>query len=130
MRRALVAACVGLLTGPALAAPPADLKPDPVLEAWFQSLTQPGTGQLCCALSNCRFVDYGVRDGHYEVSLDGWRYAVPEGAVLHGMANPTARAVACYVYTSFGMPLPTGVRRVLPQDTIEVLCFVPPRPAS
>src|SRR5262249_57863708 len=62
----------------ALATPPADIRPDPELALWFKSLRQPTTRYLCCSISDCRFVNLWVHDGHYEVEIDGWRYTVPD----------------------------------------------------
>ena len=115
---------------PCVAAPPANVAPDPVLGEWFKSLRQPTTQLLCCDLSDCRFVAFFVRDGHYEVEIEGWRYAVPRDVIVPGVTNPTGKAVACYTYAVFEAPLPPGVPRDHPQDTIELLCFVPPRPPS
>ena len=128
MRAALAASWVVLLIArePSFAAPPANLTPDPLLQAWFKSLRQPETGRLCCAISDCRFVDFTIYDGHYEIQVDGWQYSIPTENVIQGMANPTGRAIACYTYSYFGAPPPPGSPPSSPQDTIEILCFVPP----
>lgn len=112
------------------AAPPANVTPDPGLHAWFESLKKPGTGQPCCSISDCRFTSYDTRNGHYEITIDGWPYLVPDEAVLHTTNNPLGRAVVCYNYTSFGPPVPRGEVRTTPQDTIEILCFLPTNPLS
>jgi hypothetical protein len=123
--------CFGLLLAcKSFAAPPANITPDPELQGWFKALRQPLTTHLCCAVSDCRFVAFWTQDGHYEVQIEGWRYAVPTDTIIGGIANPTGRAVACYTLVAFGLPLPNGVPRDKPQDTIEILCFVPPRPTS
>src|ERR1700735_98213 len=123
--------CLGLaLASPALAAPPSGIVPTPELEAWFKELKQPITKRPCCTISDCRFVDYTFRDGHYEVEVEGWRYVVPSETILDGIASPVGRAVVCYTYRAFGLPTPAGVLRDRAQDTVEILCFVPPRPAS
>lgn len=114
----------------AVAAPPTDVPPDRPLEAWFKSLKQPGSQRLCCSISDCRFTAYQIRDGHYEVTIDGWKYVVPNESILRRMNNPTDKAVVCYSYASFGLPAPQGEVRKMPQDTIEILCFVPPKPLS
>ena len=119
-----------LLPTVCIAAPPADVAPDPALREWFHSLLQPGTKQLCCDLSDCRFVAFRILDGQYEVNIEGWRYVVPPGVIIRGLPNPTGRAVACYTYGAFKPPLPAGVPRDSPQDVVEILCFVPPRPLS
>jgi hypothetical protein len=102
MRSALAITGAGLLIacGPSFAAPPATSTPDPALREWFRSLRQPATDRLCYAVSDCRFVAFEIRDGHYEVQIDGWRYAIPTEIIIR--ANPTGRAVACYTYSNFG----------------------------
>ena len=131
MMRLLAFLCLGLLlAGKSLAAPPADVTPDPELQMWFKALRQPLTKQLCCAVSDCRFVAFQIQGGHYEVEIEAWRYVVPTETIIQGLANPTGRAVACYTFSAFGLPVPSGVSREKPQDTIEILCFVPPRPTS
>ena len=114
----------------AIAAPPADVKPDPDLEAWFKALRQPATGDLCCSISDCRFVSFWVHDGHYEIEIEGWRYVIPEGAIIRGIGNPTGKAVACYTTKEFRPPAPVGAPYHRPQDIQEILCFIPPRPPS
>jgi hypothetical protein len=130
-RNAVASFCAALLmTANSLAAPPANTTPDPVLHSWFKSLKQPKTGHLCCSVSDCRVTDFWIRDGHYEVEIDGWRYAVPSEAVIHGIANPTGSAVACYTFGEFRPPPAPGVVHRRPQDVSEILCFIPPRPPS
>jgi hypothetical protein len=114
----------------AAAAPPIDVPVDPALQAWFKSLKQPGSQQLCCSISDCRFIAYEVRDGHYEVRIEGWTYVVPNESILRKTDNPTNKAVVCYGYASFGLPALPGEQRKTPQDTLEILCFVPPKPLS
>jgi hypothetical protein len=66
----LVFLCLGLLlTGTSFAAPPADITPNPELQAWFEALRQPLTKHICCAVSDCRFVPLWVHDGNYEVEI-------------------------------------------------------------
>lgn len=119
-----------LLAAPCLAAPPANVAPDPVLREWFKSLRQPGTQRVCCDVSDCRFVVFRVLDGQYDVEIEGWRYRVPPSVIVEGLANPTGNAVACYTYAKFEPPLLPGVPRDHAQDVVEILCFVPPRPPS
>jgi len=124
----LIALLLSLLRiTPGLADPPPGY--DPKLHAWFESLKQPTTQQSCCAISDCRFVDYRVVDGHFEVQIDGWAYSIPQDIVLR-THNPTGRAVVCFDYTSFGPSAPTGAIRTAPQDTIEIRCFLPAGPIS
>jgi hypothetical protein len=116
-----------LFASAALGAPPDDTALDPELHKWFESLRQPLTAMLCCALSDCRFVPFEITNGHYEVDIEGWHYVVRDGVVVPGIANPTGKAVACYTISTFGPPDHPADE---PQDTIEILCFVPPRPPS
>jgi hypothetical protein len=123
--------CIGLtLATPAFATPPPGVVPTPEMEAWFKSLKQPLTHSPCCTISDCRFIDFTIRDGHYEIEIEGWHYIVPTETILHGAASPIGGAVVCYTYSEFGVPVPTGVLRHQAQDTVEILCFVPPRPTS
>ena len=119
-----------LLPAVSMAAPPADVAPDPVLRDWFHSLLEPGTKRLCCDLSDCRFVAFRIRDGHYEVDIEGWSYVVPPGVIIRGIANPTGKAVICYTYEVFKPPPPPGTPLDSSQDVAAILCFVPPRPPS
>jgi hypothetical protein len=121
---------LALTAGSSFAAPPQNVTLDPELQKWFDALRQPRTGHLCCSVGDCRFVVYEIRDGHYEVQINGRRYVVPNGVIIQGIANPTDKAVACYDIGEFGPPLPPGHPRDQQQDTIEILCFVPPRPPS
>jgi hypothetical protein len=97
------------------------------LSAWFTSLRQPGTQHPCCSVSDCRATGYDIRNGHFEVKIDGWPYVVPDGAVLHQANNPTGEAVVCYSHSAFGPPTEHGQIRTTPQDMFEILCFIPPR---
>lgn len=120
-----------LLSGAiALAAPPPGMTPSPVMEAWFKSLRQPGTQMPCCSISDCRFTQYQIRGGRFEVTIDDWPYTVPDQVVLQLKDKPTGRAVVCYTYKSFDPPTPVGEIPNGPQDKIEILCFVPSTPSS
>jgi len=112
------------------AAPPAGETPTPALHAWFESLRQPGSHELCCSVSDCRYTAVGQRDHHYEITIDGWHYTVQDRIILSGTHNPTGQAVVCYKYTAFNPSLPTGVTRTGPQDEIEITCFIPPEIVS
>ena len=95
------------------AAPPANA--DPALAPWFQSLRQPGTGESCCSLADCRPAEYRQTRNGYEAWIDGrfgvspgmW-VPVPEDKILQRIDNPTGRAVACYT------------------PVLGILCFVRP----
>ena len=119
-----------LTTVEAIARPPLDASGDRELKQWFESLRQPGTRQPCCSISDCRFVSFSIRDGHYKVVIDGFTYTVPRAVVVPGIPNPTGKAVACYTYSEFKLPPAPGVIDGGPQDVAEILCFVPPRPPS
>jgi hypothetical protein len=114
----------------AVAAPPADATPNPALSDWFNSLNQPGTQRPCCSISDCRVTAYHVRDGHFEVTIDGSVHIVPNASILHSTNNPTGSAVVCYSYSSFGPPSESGQNGGGPQDAIEILCFIPPKALS
>lgn len=118
--------CAGL----AAADPPGDVTPNRTLEAWFKSLKQPGSQSPCCSISDCRFTAYQERNGHFEVTIEGWPYVVPEEAVMHSTENPTGRAVVCYTFASFGLPLAKGEIRTSPQDKALILCFIPEKSLS
>ena len=94
---AVASAAVALVLGtiPARAAPPDNV--DPSLAPWFQSLRQPGTGILCCSLSDCRATAYRTTRDGYEALIDNKWLAVPPGRVLEHTANPTGRAIVCYL---------------------------------
>ena len=112
------------------AAPPDGVVIDPVLHEWFKSLLRPGGLLPCCSVSDCRFVRFQIRDGYYEVEIDGYRYAVPREAIVGGIPNPTGKAVACYTFSTFRRPSPADQIDTDPQDVAKILCFVPPRPPS
>ncbi len=114
----------------AAARPPANVTPDPELKRWFESLKQPHTGEICCSISDCRFVSFTIENGDYEVTIDDFVYVVPKPAVIPSVPNPTGKAVACYTIAAFNPPPPKGVVATEPQDVIEILCFIPPRPPS
>jgi hypothetical protein len=123
----LIAAAIVLQTVVAIANPPENVAIDPAMSRWFNSLRQPGTQHPCCSISDCRCTGYEIHGGHFEITIDGWPYAVPDAAVLHRVENPTGEAVVCYSYSSFGLPAEPGKSRAAPQDTVEILCFIPPK---
>lgn len=101
----LLLACVLVLTAVAARAKPPK-NADPALAPWFQSLHQPGTGISCCALADCRQVDYRIGTNGYEALVGSRWVAVPNDKVLQRTDNPTGRGVLCRT--------PGG----------EILCFV------
>ena len=128
--------CLGYAAGGVLqmagagAAPPPDAAQNPASHAWFETLRQSGSHLPCCSISNCRYTSFKEIGGHFQVEVDGWTYAVPNVAILYGYDNVTEHAIVCYNYTSFGVAMPGGVVRTEPQDTIEILCFLPIKPTS
>jgi hypothetical protein len=125
-----LAFCLCLWASASRASPPEHVLPDEALATWFKSLTEPGTHKPCCSVSDCRFMEYEIRNGQYEITIDNWRYVVPESAIIQMIQNSTGKAVACYSYSSFGPPHEPGKAPTHPQDTIQILCFVPPKPLS
>jgi hypothetical protein len=94
---AVASLAVALVLGaiPAGAAPPPDA--DPSLAPWFQSLRQPGTGILCCSLSDCRATSSRMTASGYEALIDNRWLPVPSNRVLEHTPNPTGRAIVCYL---------------------------------
>lgn len=131
-RMAFLTGCAVILivnSAPIVAAPPADLEPNPAASEWFKSLRQPGTSLPCCSISDCRRVDYRLADdGRYEVMVEGTWYRVPNRFVLRYEGNRVGIAVACYT-TTFGYGSLRG-NGAYDGDQIEILCFVPERPIS
>jgi hypothetical protein len=59
-------------------------KMDPQMHAWFESLHSKQNG-ACCSQADGRTVaasDWGIKDGHYWVTLDGKKLPVPDEAVV------------------------------------------------
>ncbi|HXT81534.1 MAG TPA: hypothetical protein VN702_18360 [Acetobacteraceae bacterium] len=112
------------------AKPPDGITSDLALHEWFESLEQPGSSKLCCSESDCRFAAFGIRDGNYEVAIEGYRYVVPSQAIIAGIFNPTGKAVVCYTFSRFRAPASKDVVLAEPQDVADILCFIPPRPPS
>ena len=119
----------GFILAQAHAAAP-QAQSDPVLHAWFELLRQPQTNDLCCSISNCHFTTYSVQDGHFNVTVDGWVYVIPENVILRSTTNPTGRAVICFDYAAFGASIPSGAVRTEAQDSIDIKCFLPTEPQS
>lgn len=78
---------------------------DPVLGKWFQSLQQPGTGWMCCSISDCRNVTTRIRGGHIEAFVDRKSFGaaapddwvvVPENVMIRGKENPTGEPTLCF----------------------------------
>jgi hypothetical protein len=113
--RLLTLLLLGQLCAPvAMAAPPDNTPVDPTLRRWYEQLRQPGSGMLCCSISDCRTRNYRQQDDRYEVEIDGGWFGVPANTVLRDTANPTQKAVVCYT------------RKPDRAGTPEILCFIPP----
>jgi hypothetical protein len=113
-----------LLLSGGQANPPANITPDPGLQAWFRALKHPSTQLPCCSISNCRFSPYTVQDDHYGIKIDGWTYVVPDASVIRNVVNPFRSAVVCYSNEGIGVPEPPF------QDTLRIFCFLPPGATS
>ena len=85
--------------------------PDGALHKWFDGLRSPKG--LCCSFADGRSVsdpDWGTRDDHYWVIVDGQRYRVPEEAVV-AEPNKFGQAVV--------WPYKDG------QQQVQIRCFMP-----
>lgn len=80
---------------------------DAELDAWYRSLTQPGTGMSCCNLMDCKPTPYRMTLDGYMVPIDGGWQKVPPEVVIHNKVNPTSEGVLCH------------------SPTRGILCFVP-----
>jgi hypothetical protein len=89
----VVAIVVGLASRAGAAPPPVT---DPVLEPWFRSLHQPGTGLPCCSIADCRITSARDTPWGYETLIDDKWIVVPRERVLGTVTNPTGHAVVCY----------------------------------
>jgi hypothetical protein len=114
MRALLAGLLLGLLLATSAAAAPPDGPVDPALRRWFEQLRQPGSGMLCCSISDCRTRNYREQEGKFEVEIDGGWIGVPGNTVLRDAANPTQKAVVCYA------------RKPDRVGTVEIYCFIPP----
>ena len=94
VRNLVLVAVFALSASAAVARPPADA--DPALSPWFEDLRQPGTGQSCCSIADCRPVDFHIVQDHYEAFVDDQWMQVPPEKVLRRFDNPTGRAVVCW----------------------------------
>ena len=117
MNKYLVAAgFYAVFLHPLMAAPPSDMNLSPEIKDWYHSLTRPDyPGASCCSYyTDCREVEYRVKDNHYEVFIDRKSFSdgidewveVPTNKIL-ARENPTGRGVACWMHA------------------LGVLCFVP-----
>lgn len=116
--------------GIAHAAPPADIKSDPGIAAWFKSLREPVSALPCCTIADCRTVEFRrLSPDTYEALVENRWYQVPDQRVLRGTPNPMGKAVACFT-TTFGYKTLPGVSPADSSDQIEIHCFIPAEPTS
>jgi hypothetical protein len=106
---ALAAFAAALVLSPALAAPPLDAEIGSPMALWFRSLRQPGTGALCCDVSDCRQTQARRNDnGWLAMAPTGAWVPVPPGLILADKAHPGGAAILCW------------------RPAAGVVCFVPP----
>src|SRR5215831_19507262 len=95
IRSLFIAGCL-LLAAPAFAAPPPGA--DMTMAPWFHSLRVPGTGNLCCDVSDCRHYPVRADGTHYWVLFDDRWLVVPTEAVSDREDNPTGDYVTCILH--------------------------------
>jgi hypothetical protein len=101
------------------ATPPAGQPINPELGRWFKSLSQPGTGEGCCSIADCRPFDSRIVRDHYEVFIHDKWFPVPNDVVLH-RENKLGVAIAC-LRTSWNYNFGPAPPNYIP----GILCFVP-----
>ena len=82
-----------VIAAPAIAAPPPGA--DMSLAPWFHSLRVPGTGSLCCDVSDCRHYPVRADGSRYQVLFENRWLVVPSEAVSDRSDNPTGDYVTC-----------------------------------
>ena len=92
LRNPFIGAC-SLIATSAFAAPPPGA--DMSLAPWFHSLRVPGTGNLCCDISDCRHYPVRADGTHYQVLFESRWLTVPSEAVSDRFDNPTGDYVTC-----------------------------------
>jgi hypothetical protein len=68
---------------------------DMTLAPWYHSLREPGTGNACCDIADCRNYPVRADGGRYQVFYNGYWVAVPPEAVSDRTDNPTGDYVTC-----------------------------------
>lgn len=108
---ALAAIILALAALAAIAAPsPPGTDPNSPTARWYRGLVQPGTGTLCCDVTDCRQTTARLVDGAWRaLTPAGIEIDIPPALVLHHEAHPGGAAVLCW------LPGP------------GVICFVPPQ---
>jgi hypothetical protein len=106
----ILCAClfVAMLAGIAVAWARPPEGADPTYYGWFEALKQPGTGNSCCSIADCRPTEYRLSADGYEAHLDQQWVRVPGDKVVHPGSNPIGRAIVCRSPVNGG-----------------ILCFVP-----
>jgi hypothetical protein len=107
IRSLFIAGCL-LLAAPAFAAPPPGA--DMTMAPWFHSLRVPGTGNLCCDVSDCRHYPVRADGTHYWVLFDDRWLVVPTEAVSDREDNPTGDYVTCIQRDHWTSGVPDGPR--------------------
>jgi hypothetical protein len=100
-------------------------KTDSDLGRWFESLRRPSNPQVpCCSISDCKFAESRIVDGHYEVIIEGRTYAVPEDSIIRDTYNPNMKAVVCI--NSIDPRFASNPRDAPPDKRpFRIQCFVP-----
>jgi hypothetical protein len=80
------------------------------LAPWFHSLREPGTGNLCCDISDCRHYPVRADGTHYQVLFDNRWVVVPTEAVSDRDDNPTGDYVSCVQRDHWTDGIPDGPR--------------------
>ena len=116
---------VSLVMAPAFALAVKPDKTDSELGRWFESLRRPGNHQVpCCSISDCRFTESKIVDGHYQVVIDGRTYAVPEDSIIRDIYNPNLKAVVCI--NSIDPRYASNPQDASPdKKPFRIQCFVP-----
>jgi hypothetical protein len=76
---------------------------DGSLAPFYHSLVQPGTGYICCSMSDCRPVVtthdhgklYAFVGSEFKDPPNNW-VEVPENVVIHGVANQAGEPILCW----------------------------------
>jgi len=101
---------VVLVTALGFAAPPLDADASGPMAHWFRSLRQPGTGVLCCDVSDCRQTIARRSGDGWEAQIPGGNWTpIPPGLILDDKAHPAGIAVLCW------------------RPAAGVVCFIAPR---
>lgn len=75
---------------------PGKLYPPGVVNDFFKSLRQPGSGISCCDISDCNFVEADTDKGKYRFRYRGRWIEVPDTIIVRNVKNITGQFIACY----------------------------------